>query len=41
MHKALHPGDEVDRIYMSCEGNIRGLSSIQISVDAMIERQED
>ena len=39
MYKALHPRDEVDRLYVSRKGG-RGLASIEDSVDASIHRLE-
>ena len=41
MHKALHPRDDVDRLYISRKEGGRGLASIEDSVDASIERPED
>ena len=41
MHKALHPRDDVDRLYVSKKDEGRGLASIENSVDASIQRQED
>ena len=41
MHKALHPRDDVDRLYVSRKEGGRGLASIQDSVDASIQRLED
>ncbi len=41
MHKALHPRDNVDRLYVSKKEGGRGLSSIEDSVDASIQRLED
>ena len=42
MHKALHPRDEVDRLYISRkEGGSRGLASIEDNVDASIQWLED
>ena len=40
-HKALHPRDDVDRLYVSRKEGGRGLSSIEESVDASIQRLED
>ena len=40
MHKALHPGDDVDRLYVSRKGG-RGFASIEDSVDASMQRLED
>ena len=36
MHKALHPRDNVDRLYVSRKEGGRGLASIEDSVDASI-----
>ena len=41
MHKALHPGDDVDRLYVSRKEGGRGPASIEDSVDASIQRLED
>ena len=41
MHKALHPRDNVDRLYASRKEGGRRLSSIQNSVDASMPRLED
>ena len=41
MHKALHPRDDVDRLYVSRKEGGRGLTSIEDSIDASIERLED
>ena len=41
MHKALHPRDDVDRLYVSRKEEGRGLASIEDSVDASIQRLED
>ena len=41
MHKALHPWDDVDRLYVSRKEGGRGLASIEDSVDASIQRLED
>ena len=41
MHKSLHPGDDVDRLYVSRKEGGRGLASIEDSVDASILRLED
>ena len=40
-HKALHPRDDVDRLYVSRKEGGRGLTSIEDSVDASIRRLED
>ena len=41
MHKALHPRDEVDRLYVSRKEGGRGLASIGDSVDTSIQQLED
>ena len=41
MHKALHPRDDVDRLYMSRREGGRGLANIEDSVDASIQRLKD
>ena len=41
IHKALHPRDDVDRLYVSRKQWGRGLASIEDSVDASIQRLED
>ena len=41
MHKALHPRDDVDRLYVSRKKKGRGFKSIEDSVDASIPRRED
>ena len=41
MHKALHPRDDVDRLYVSRKEGVRGLASDEDSVDASIQRLED
>ena len=38
MHKALHPRDDVDRLYVSRKQGGRGLVSIEDIVDASIQR---
>ena len=38
MHKALHPRDDVDRLYVPQKEGGRGLASIEDSVDASIQR---
>ena len=40
MHKALHPRDDVDRLYVSRKEGGRGLASTEDSVDASIQRLE-
>ena len=41
IHKALHPRDDVDRLYVSRKQGGRGLTSIEDRVDASIQRLED
>ena len=41
MHKALHPRDDVDRLYVSRKEGGRGFASIENSVNASIQRLED
>ena len=41
MHKVLHPRDDVDRLYVFRIDRGRGLTSIEDSVDASIQRLED
>ena len=41
MHKALHPIDDVDRLYVPRKKGGRGLASIEDSVDTSIQRLED
>ena len=41
MHKALHPRDYVDRLYLSRKEGGRWIASIQDSVDASIQRLEN
>ena len=41
MHKALHPRDDVDRLYVSRKEGGRVLASIEDSVDASIQQLED
>ena len=41
MLKALHPRDDVDRLYLSRKERRRGLASIEDSVDASIQWLED
>ena len=41
MHKALHPRDLVDRLYVPRKEGGRGLSSIEDSVDTSIQRHEE
>ena len=40
MHEALHPRDDVNRLYVSRKEGERGLASIEDSVDASICRLE-
>ena len=40
MHKALHPIDDIDRLYASRKGG-KMLVSVEDSVDTLIERLED
>ena len=40
MHKALHPRDDVDRLYDSRKQGGRGLARIEDNVDASIQRLE-
>ena len=37
MHKALHPRDDVERLYVSRKEGGRGLASIEDSVDTSIQ----
>ena len=41
MHKALHPRDDVDRLYVSRKEGGRGLASIEDSIDVSIQRLDD
>ena len=41
MHKALHPRDDFDRLYVLRKVGGRGLASIEDNVDASIQRLED
>ena len=41
MHKALHPKDNVDRLYVPRKEGRRGLASIADSVDTSLQRLED
>ena len=41
LHKAFHPIDDVDRLYVPRKEGGRGLVSIEDSVDASIQRLED
>ena len=41
IHKALHPRDDIDRLYVSRKEGGRGLASIEDSFDALIQQLED
>ena len=41
LYKALHPRDDVDRLYVSRKEGGRGLASIVDTVDGSIQRLED
>ena len=41
MHKALHPSDDVDSLYVLRKGGGRELARIEDNVDASIQRLED
>ena len=41
MHKALHPRDDVDRLYVSRKEGGRGFAGIEDSVNAPIQRLKD
>ena len=41
MHKALHPRDDVDKLYVPRKEGGRGLASIEDSIDISIQRLED
>ena len=41
MHKALHPRDDVDRLYVSKKEGGSGHASIEDSVDASVQRLKD
>ena len=41
MHKALHPRDDINRLYVSRKEGRRGLASTEDSVDASIQGIED
>ena len=41
IHKALHPRDDVDRLYVSRRNVGRGFASIEDSIDTSIQRIED
>ena len=40
MHKALHPRDEVDRLYVPRKRGGRGLARIKDSIDTSIQRHK-
>ena len=40
MHKALHPRDNVDRLYVFRKEGGRGLTNTEDSIDASIQRLE-
>ena len=41
IHKALHPRDNTDRLYVSRKEGGKGLARFEDSVDALIRRLED
>ena len=41
MHKALHPSDDVDRLYMSRREGGRGLTNIEDCVNTSIQQLKD
>ena len=41
IHKALHPRDDIDRLYALRKGGWKGLASIDDSIDAPIQRLEE
>ena len=41
MHKALHPRDDIERLYVSRKKEGRGLASIEDYVDASIQGLEN
>ena len=41
MQKTLHPGDNIDRVYVIRKEVARGLTSFQNSVDETIQRFEE
>ena len=41
IHKALHPRDNIDRLYISRKEGERGLASSEDSIDALIQQLED
>ena len=40
MHKALHPRDDIDRLYVSRKKGGKGLASTEDSFDTSIQRLE-
>ena len=41
MHKGLHSSDNIERQYVSRKGRVRGLVSLEDSVNTSIQRLED
>ena len=41
IHKALHPRDDIDRLYVLRKEGGRGLSSIEDNTDTSVQRYED
>ena len=41
MHKALHPGDDVDKLYVARKEGGKGLASTENRIDALIRRLND
>ena len=41
VHKTLHPRDDVERLYVSIKEGGRGLASVEVRVDASVQRLED
>ena len=41
MHKALHPRDDVDILYISRKEGARRLASIEDTIDALIQQFKD
>ena len=41
MHKALHPRDSIDRLYVIRKDGERGLERLEDCVDALTQRLED
>ena len=41
MHKALHPRNDIDTLYVRRKEGGRGLASMEDSVDASIQRHKD